>query len=118
MTARMCRNLITALVVAVLLVLILVVTSGCNATFVTITRPDGTEIKGKRISPAYKAEGVMITLKRDKDGIIGFEFSATKIGQAGPEQYAEGVAVGIRAATRAQQSQVIVVPLQSTNGDN
>jgi len=71
--------------------------SACNYTSVRVTKLNGTVIEGKRIGPAWSAEGVYFNYTRDGDQISGMEFRADKVKQAGPENYASGVVAGIKA---------------------
>lgn len=75
MTARMSRNLITSLIVGLLLVLILVVTSGCTIYKVKAPLADGRQVSALIIYPPGK-----------KVNLSKLEFGEFKLGSADTEQ--------------------------------
>ncbi len=97
MTQRTRDNLITALMVALILALILTVTS-CTIYRITSERDeDGIVKTTANIYSTRKMTAVDLGYARDGPD-ASFTFSADEVNQAGPQEYAAGVVAGIEAA--------------------
>ncbi len=111
MTRRMMDNLITALVVGVLLVLILVATSGCTIYRLKVPQDDGTVVSAFVMYPP----GKKVNLSNLEIG--EFKLGSAKGEQPGPGEYTKAMMQILQLMT-IQQTMQLAAPLRPPEGED